>query len=200
MFKNTCPDCNSVFESVSATAIYCSQHCKWRVKARRQYSRHKAVKNRRDAERKREKARPFWNLVCFHCASEIRDPSKARKYCSDLCKETARKERRKKLRKNWAGYELTLSHSSYKARAILHGVKYERVSRAEIFERDSWVCGICLEPVDSSKTWPDPMSPSLDHVVPLSLGGEHVESNVQCSHLRCNLKKGATYDKETERV
>lgn len=31
--------------------------------------------------------------------------------------------------------------------------------------------------------------PSIDHIVPLSLGGEHTLENIQLAHLRCNLSK-----------
>lgn len=35
-----------------------------------------------------------------------------------------------------------------------------------------------------------PMSASVDHIVPLSRGGEHSMANVQCAHLSCNSSKG----------
>jgi 5-methylcytosine-specific restriction endonuclease McrA len=34
------------------------------------------------------------------------------------------------------------------------------------------------------------MGPSLDHIVPVSLGGTHTWANVQLAHLRCNVSKG----------
>lgn len=34
-------------------------------------------------------------------------------------------------------------------------------------------------------------TPHVDHVVPLSRGGAHVEGNLQLTHAVCNLKKGA---------
>ena len=37
----------------------------------------------------------------------------------------------------------------------------------------------------------DPLSLSVDHVIPLSKGWEHSYSNTQPAHLVCNLKKGA---------
>lgn len=60
----------------------------------------------------------------------------------------------------------------------------------EIYERDGWVCGICEASVDRNVEWPDPLSVSLDHVVPVSLGGVHTRDNAQCAHLVCNLRKG----------
>jgi len=60
----------------------------------------------------------------------------------------------------------------------------------EIAERDSYRCGLCAEPVDMSIAWPDPQSKSLDHVIPLSLGGAHDPTNTQLAHLFCNVSKG----------
>lgn len=69
-----------------------------------------------------------------------------------------------------------------------------RFANADVFERDGWVCGLCDEPVPPEAVYPDPLSASLDHVVPLSLGGAHSLENVQLSHLRCNVRKGARED------
>lgn len=65
----------------------------------------------------------------------------------------------------------------------------EPYTRAEIFERDGWVCQLCQEPVDPNLVAPDPGSPSLDHVVPLSLGGHDTPANVQLAHFGCNSAK-----------
>ena len=65
------------------------------------------------------------------------------------------------------------------------------VRREAIGFRDGWICQICLESVDPALAYPDPRSPSLEHVVPLSRGGAHDPSNVVIAHLRCNLSKGA---------
>lgn len=64
---------------------------------------------------------------------------------------------------------------------------------AKVSWRDLWAaggdCGICGELVDATVRWPDPMSGSLDHIVPLARGGAHDPSNVQLAHLRCNIAK-----------
>jgi hypothetical protein len=48
-------------------------------------------------------------------------------------------------------------------------------------------CGICGDLVDKTVRWPDRASPSLDHIVPTSLGGPELErSNVRLAHHGCN--------------
>jgi hypothetical protein len=69
----------------------------------------------------------------------------------------------------------------------------ERIDPVEIYERDGWVCQLCMKPIDRALTAPDRMSASLDHRVPLVAGGGHTASNVQASHLICNIRKGARF-------
>ena len=59
----------------------------------------------------------------------------------------------------------------------------------EVFDRDRWVCQLCNEPVDRDAEYPDPGYRSLDHVVPISKGGEHSRRNTQLAHLGCNIAK-----------
>lgn len=74
-------------------------------------------------------------------------------------------------------------------RAAKRTTEVERFSVAEIYARDKWRCGICCKFVDRDLKYPDPQSPSLDHVVPLARGGAHTRANVQLAHLRCNCLK-----------
>jgi predicted nucleic acid-binding Zn ribbon protein len=84
-----------------------------------------------------------------------------------------------------------MSVFAHERRARMAGVSSERFGKAEIFERDGWLCGICGSAVSRDARFPDPSSPSLDHVVPLAAGGEHTRANTRCSHLGCNMRKGA---------
>jgi 5-methylcytosine-specific restriction endonuclease McrA len=71
----------------------------------------------------------------------------------------------------------------------------QQFTDVEIFERDGWRCHLCSRPVlKASRFNRDPMAASLDHIWPLSKGGEHVRENVACSHLGCNLAKNARID------
>ena len=74
-------------------------------------------------------------------------------------------------------------------RARKRGRHNEHISHLKVFDRDAWLCHICGKPVDRGLAFPDPMSASLDHVVPLAKGGTHTYANVACSHLICNSRK-----------
>lgn len=77
-------------------------------------------------------------------------------------------------------------------RATCRGAsKAARVHRADVFERDGWICGLCHELVERRRRFPDPQSASLDHIIPVSRGGEHTPENVQLAHLICNSRKSA---------
>lgn len=78
---------------------------------------------------------------------------------------------------------------SRKRRARLHEAESERYTAIEIAERDGWRCGICGRRIGKSYRHPHPRSLSIDHIVPISKGGDDVKSNVQAAHLRCNLSK-----------
>lgn len=81
---------------------------------------------------------------------------------------------------------------AWKAReALKRGAEgAETFSYGEVFERDEWRCGICSSQVNPELRYPDPMSASLDHIVPLAKGGAHSLANAQLAHLFCNLSKG----------
>lgn len=52
------------------------------------------------------------------------------------------------------------------------------------------VCGICGRPVDKSLKYPDPMAPSVDHIIPISRGGHPSDiDNLQLTHWCCNHAK-----------
>lgn len=52
------------------------------------------------------------------------------------------------------------------------------------------VCAICGRPVDKSLKSPDPMSASIDHIIPVSKHGDPVAmDNLQLTHRACNRAK-----------
>ncbi len=67
---------------------------------------------------------------------------------------------------------------------------YEKNRRIVLAQGE--VCAICGLPVNKHLRFPDPMSPSVDHIIPVSKGGHPSDlSNLQLTHLICNQVKGS---------
>jgi 5-methylcytosine-specific restriction endonuclease McrA len=179
MDKITCPHCGTTYEPVIQAGRnvkrYCSQRCQDRAKEQRKRAK-------RLAERMDKAGR---KIPCLVCDSVFERSRADNVYCSRRC--------------YFRAYYLTNpdKHSSgngftgHKQRAEHYGVAYEPINHLEIFERDGYICQLCHLPIDRAAKWPEPLSSSLDHVIPLSKGGNHWKSNVQCAHLLCNMRKGA---------
>lgn len=144
---------------------------------------------------------------CPVCKKRFEAKSLRRVYCTDKCRYWERDRRperreydRMRHRKTYAeGAPVYDRPRDPKARAKFYGVEYEQIDPAEIFERDGWVCGICKKPVDRALKYPDPQCASIDHVIPWAEGGSHLKSNVQCTHLVCNLIKGKKVPRRSKR-
>ena len=99
-----------------------------------------------------------------------------RKITSKLYREAHKDEIKDKDRRN---------------RALKRGANHEAYMGRYIFERDNWICGICGRKINKRLKYPNPLSVSIDHIVPLSKGGDDSPVNVQAAHFRCNLGKNA---------
>jgi hypothetical protein len=65
------------------------------------------------------------------------------------------------------------------------------ITRTEILERDDYCCYLCGKQTRTDVDCFHPDSPTVDHVVPLSRGGQHTLDNVRTACLRCNSVKGS---------
>jgi len=54
--------------------------------------------------------------------------------------------------------------------------------------RDGWICQLCGEPVSRIRDR-SPLSPSLDHVIPLARGGSDAMPNLRLAHVACNSRR-----------
>lgn len=164
-----CGWCGESFKPSSHVQRFCSPRCRY------------ADRDARPEVRERNNAQ--------HRARYVATPRRPRSLCSvgdcgsvslarSLCYRHYRAARRAE------GVEWAIGGDN-KRRAARHGVEYEPINRLRVFERDGWVCGICGDPVAREDA-------SLDHIVPMSLGGPHLYPNVQCSHLLCNVRKAAS--------
>ena len=71
------------------------------------------------------------------------------------------------------------------------GVNQERYALTEIAMRDGHRCGLCHKPVPMRMVVPHPHAPTIDHILPLSEGGDDTRANVQLAHFQCNSTKSA---------
>lgn len=52
------------------------------------------------------------------------------------------------------------------------------------------ICGICGKPVDKLLRYPHPLSPCVDHIIPVARGGHPSDiDNMQLAHWTCNRQK-----------
>lgn len=59
-----------------------------------------------------------------------------------------------------------------------------------LIRKTATLCAICGMPIDKSLKFPDPMSISIDHIIPVAKGGKSTLDNLQAAHLICNKAKG----------
>lgn len=213
--RGACSHCGgeTVKGPIGPLPKYCSKKCLRDA----DYARNKDRRNA--AARERNAAKPLSKFACSQCGESFEARKVDAKFCSKscctkwndahaavrcseagcergvrakrLCNLHWRRKARAEGREAPDAWDERRKANYQKRRALKLQLPADDIRPADVYERDEWVCGLCSEPVDRSLSWPDPMSPSLDHVLPLSKGGHHVMGNVQLAHLSCNVRKGA---------
>ena len=105
--------------------------------------------------------------------------ARARNYYADN-HEHCLKVRREHYRANREKY---LAYSA-KRKALKRGAEHIPYTRTEIYERDNGMCRLCDKPLDNV-----PNGFSIDHIVPLALGGADTPANLQLTCQPCNRAK-----------
>jgi len=179
-----CTWCKAAFERTTISSgprpTYCSASCR--------SARHNAAASPETKARWRaiakNKWRPGYLIHCAVCDQQFVQLNGKAKYCSRTCR-------------NHACYLQAYATGSRKKQekdryARLKRAFRESVDPAEVYDRDCWTCGLCGRGIPRVVLFPHPESPTIDHIVPLALGGLHEMANVQAAHFLCNSALGAS--------
>jgi len=134
---------------------------------------------KREREKNKDRYSKYWKDRYANNKDEIIVANT--KYAQD------NKERLSKYRKS----RIDFRHANFhKHRANKFDAFVELINRKDVFERDNYICQICKQPTLPNVESSHSLFPTVDHIIPLSKGGTHEYSNVQCAHLGCNSSKG----------
>lgn len=175
---------------------FCSAPCKaewkaaWHIVDRVAKSdRYESYSRTYNAQRRKTAPARTWE--CTFCGVTFASRSlHNRTACSTACSNAIR--RRANLKPAGVvqqGRRVKWKRASERRAAALSFVIREKYTRLEIFERDSWRCGICGGDIDREAKFPARLGASIDHIVPISRGGHDTRANVQAAHYGCNSRK-----------
>ena len=91
------------------------------------------------------------------------------RYCSDSC-----------LRRD----------AGHRRRILVRNANRIPYRRSDIFKRDGWRCRLCGRELRDTTDSTDMRAATIDHIVPLSKGGDDTAENVQAACRGCNSLKG----------
>lgn len=149
-------------------------HTKWctpKCAARHQY-RSKSGSPITDASRSA-------SFRCEHCGGEypVKRSGPLPRFCSKNCGQKWRYANRPDVRQK---FKDNARHGKHTRRAAVRAG--ERFTIEYIFDRDRGRCHLCRRKVSLSEA-------TMDHLVPLVLGGSHTKANVALACRSCNCSK-----------
>lgn len=171
IYYKTCRACGKTFVARSMNAKLCSGECR-KIDARNQAY--------------------FYNLISYYKAAKpvkcrvcnkmyiATYGNKKKKLCSDECAAELRRRYNALHRKERKARRRCLIASNY----------IEPVSLKYLFFRDKARCQICSKKLNLIRAVPHNLAATIDHIVPLSKGGEHSKKNTQLACFKCNSLKG----------
>ena len=218
--QRTCEGCRVVFHRKTSTANagrFCSRECAYTdMRARKE-----ARSSRLEAERtERLRAVVARNMARMRPCETCSQPTTNGRFCSRACSRgqslrrlaplvtsmcsgcgastsglkaltlCARCMKRKHKKAHHAKWGRQRKHED---RARRKGLPRDySITPIKLFNRDGWRCQICGDRTPKNlRGKQQPKSPTIDHILPISLGGGHTWDNVQCACHACNMAKGA---------
>ncbi len=181
MKEKRCLVCKMVFASRSSIHVYCSAQCRGRAKRQRFSPKDKAYQ--REYQRKYRKG---W---------VARNPSYHKKYREEhreICKKYQEQHREicnRQRRKWYANNRHKIKAWDAQRKAKLRSGRFGVLTPSDwldILQQFGNACAYCRRPFGIR------LKATMDHVLPLSLGGLHTKENVVPACRSCNSRKGAS--------
>jgi hypothetical protein len=124
--------------------------------------------------------------ACLTCGRHFHPRLRAsQRYCSTACSNRRSVDPASPMLDRRTRY---LAKS--RARRLQQALTWDGVSDDQILDRDGWRCHICHRKIKPTPRNPHPKSRSIDHIVPLSEGGDDTAANKRAAHLGCNMARG----------
>jgi len=161
-------------------------------------SRTAAPPDRRRCSRCRMRPRDRGPRICELCEEAYVPkwnprPGTQQRFCSKSCTRAWQNGARPPYtRQADIGDAAMRKKARCRARHLRHAQTWDGITDEEILERDGWRCqipGCKRRPIRKDAAYPHPRSKSIDHIVPLSLGGDDTAVNKRAAHLGCNLAR-----------
>lgn len=191
----TCEICGSTYNASHAAQRTCSRACGVLASGRRPKVRRPAFIR-------------IWTPTCTECGKVF----VTRHQTQVVCGKTCRYRRSNRLHHPTADHHLCICGKiigntrsrcddclakSRKARRLKEHMRRRKGGRpdyspADVFERDGWRCHICrrrCKPWKIGGATSQPRSATIDHLIPLALGGTNSKVNVATACFECNTKK-----------
>jgi len=160
--NKACVVCGASLLTAVGAKIVCSAKCSETYKA--------------EKDLKSKVARFGPPRTCRRCQKAFTyHPDAYKDFCSSICRIETRKDEKKRM-----GHE---------RRARQASVTFEQFSPTYILKRDKYICQACGAKTKPNAKPTDPLYPNVDHIVPLSMGGDHSKKNCRCVCSSCNSKK-----------
>lgn len=196
----TCQKCGTKFTqnyTRGRPRLYCSAKCRQGVQ----------LANRRKAQERPE---------CTTCSQPFIAAKSDQKFCSQRCREIAN-VRKARIKRN-DGFDSTRACADCGERFKIDRPRSMRkycdecrrrrkqdtdarknqrrraagdpISLSEVVAARGQHCHICQRKIDLNRSGRDLMGPTIDHILPVSMGGTNDLANLNIAHRVCNMRRG----------
>lgn len=91
-----------------------------------------------------------------------------------------------------------IKYYSPKRRAVYE--QGDDINHYVLFEMHGWICCLCRQKVNKHLRHPNFMAATVEHLIPISMGGTHTWDNVAVSHAKCNFDRGNSLLKDSSGI